>query len=121
MININFQNIEKIILYDKKIRKLLPDLENQFKQWDISQYPGLKSLAKRTVLNILNSINDAHVEILKDHFKDEVCIVKIDHEIVRHASFDLNSASEEINDASDWFGQAVAYRNRDNLYVTFWR
>ena len=53
---INLKNIEEIIFFDKKIQLLLPEFRHFFDQWQLGQHiPGMKALAKRSVLDVLNA------------------------------------------------------------------
>lgn len=120
--NINLQNIESVIFFDRQIRKLLPDFRNEFGQWDLAQHSStLRSLGKRTVLNVLNSLNDEHVEILESYFKEPVTLMKLDHHIVRHSVFALEDSQSELNQLDGWVGEFAICRDADHLYVSNWR
>lgn len=122
--NINLQNIEELILFNHQVRKLLPDFKNQFGQWELSRYsPGLRSLGKKALLDILNGFTDEHIRVLESYFKKRITILKLDQKIVKHNCFDLADAENLLNDLgeSDWVGQIVIYRDADQLYITNWR
>lgn len=120
--NINLQNIEEVIFFNRQVRKLLPDFKNEFGQWDLSKYsPELRSLGKRTLLNVLNQLNDEHLKTLGVYFKEPVTLMKLDHHIVRHSKFKLDDAEKQLNNLDGWIGDLVIYRDKDHLYISNWR
>ena len=94
---INLKNIEEIIFFDRKIQLLFPEFRHYFDQWELGhKIPGMKSLAQRSILDVLNSLNENHLNILQNHFNQSILIDKIDYKIVAH--FDTSVE----NDAEKW-------------------
>jgi hypothetical protein len=117
---INIQNIEEQIFYDKKIRNILPDFKNLFDQWTISQtIPGMKFLALKSALELLNSLNENHIQILEEYFSDKILIDRLDHRTIAN----LSCTVDEINDLCKFsaFKEFCVYRNKDKVSLTFWR
>lgn len=120
--NINLQNIEELIFYNQKVRKLLPDFKNQFGQWDLSRYsPSLRSLGKKSLLDVLNNMEYEHLKVLESYFKEPITLMKLDYQIVRNNEFDLEDAETQLNELDEWIGEIAIYRDADHLYISNWR
>lgn len=118
MILLNLHNVEDLIFYNKEIRNLLPELKPTFDTWIFSkQNIGFRQLTKRTVVDFLNQLKEEQIEILSRHFGEKVSIDKLDYHIVLNEKMDLDDVEFLIRDDFN-FG---LYRDRNNLYVTYWR
>lgn len=116
---INLQNIEEQIFFNQEIYKLLPEFNNLFYQWQLSKrHPGLSTLGKRSVIDLLNALENKHIQILEEYFGEEIILNKISDNIVKHYESDLDDANLcQFTDYKDF----SVYRNKDKMKVTFWR
>jgi hypothetical protein len=112
MITLNFRTVEQLVLPDKKIRGLLPDLSKYFDTWRIGQIsPALRPTAKRAALDLLSSLTDGHVEILADYFGEGVVIERIEHNIVRTFKSDAKMLADSLVSVEGFAGFAVSLNN----------
>jgi hypothetical protein len=116
---LNFHNVEELIFYDERVRKLLPEFVDLFNQWAFSkQNIGFRQLTKRLLSDFLDILGDEQLTILERYFGTNITINKADYQVVKNMDFDLEDAELLIN--NDDFNFSI-YRNQDHLYVTFWR
>lgn len=117
---INFKNVEEIIFFDKKVQDLMPEFKHFFDQWMIGKrVPGLAEMANKSILNLLESITDDHIKKLEDYFEQTVIVVKINTNLVKNISLDLE---KEINLCGfTEYKEFCAYRGKDDIFLSFWR
>lgn len=116
---INLQNIEQQILFDKKIYSLLPEFRHFFDQWKLSKtYPGFGNLGRRTLLDLLNSFESKHISILEEYFGCSVFVNKIDPNLIKNYQSELDSVN--LCEFSG-YKEFCVFRNKDTIKVTFWR
>lgn len=82
--------------------------------------PSLKSLGQKCVIDLLNSLDKSHVVVLSSYFGSEVTIDKIDYKIVKNVICDLDTAELELSEIQGFQNLAFS-RDKDHLYVCFWR
>lgn len=118
---INLKNIEEIIFFDKKIQLLLPEFRHFFDQWQLGQHiPGMKALAKRSVLDVLNALDENHIKKLEEYFNESVLVDKIDYKIVAHFDSTIqNEAKDFCNFVA--YKEFCIFRNKDKISLSFWR
>lgn len=122
MILINLKNIEKLILLDQDIKNLLPDLRHIFDQWLLSyRIPALGHLRKKSILDLLNSLSDKHLLVLKKHFGDSVNIERIDHNIVKNFKFDVDEKIVDKIFEVGSFEDFTISSDGDKIHITFWK
>lgn len=114
---INFKNVETLIFYNTEIRKLLSDMEFYFKQWEMGiRLPFMKAEGKQAIYDFLNNLTSEHILIMEDYFNDIIEIQRIDYSITKNYKFNVNTEEIDIN-----MPYVAAYRDKDNLYLTFWK
>lgn len=119
MIVLNFQNIEDLVLKNKKIISEIKDLRHITEQWLLTyRLPFMKNLRKQCVIDLLNSLNDDHVKIIENHLEDTIVISRLDRDISKNLECDLNDI--KIGDVSE-FQNFTLSRDSDKMYFTFWR
>lgn len=117
---LNLQNIEDVIFFDKKVQNLLPEFRHLFDQWAIGKrMPGMQTLGKRSVVDFINALEDHHIRKLEEYFGTTIIVDKIDGTIVRHVDGPLEEPGELCRYAN--FKQFCVDRDGDNLRITFWR
>ena len=66
MININLLNAEEILFLNKEIRDNLPEFRQIFQQWDFAKSTlVLRSIAKKSIMDLLNNISPAQIDIIE--------------------------------------------------------
>ena len=116
---ININNVEDLIFYDRKLRRLLPHYKSYFDQWTLAYVtPGLKGLGRRTVLEFLNILSQEDIKALEGHFKDRVEVVKLDTKLVENHKFPIEDAEDGLDGL---YGNLSLYRDEKHLYVCSWR
>jgi hypothetical protein len=117
---INFQNIEEIIFFDKKVKEMLPEFRHLFDQWQLGKtIPALGGLGSRSVLDLLNSLESEHLEKLEKYFRQKVTINKIDNSIVKNYSFSPQDSDDLCGFIE--YKEFCAYRSKDSIHLSFWR
>ena len=120
MIAINITNVEKLIFYNTEIHKLLPEFNQMFKLWKSGTVFGIKSLSKQILLDFLNSINNTHIEILKNYFKMDVRVDAIDYKLVKDFKIPTPDADCIICGLKG-YRNFITYRDENYVYICFWR
>jgi len=120
MLTINLQNIEDLVLLDKNLQRQLPEYRHLFEQWKLAQYtPALRPMGRKAMLDLLNSL-DNHTVVLSKYFSTSVTIDKLDYHLVKNYDFPLEGIENEI-DKVVGYANFSAYRNKDHIYISFWR
>ena len=122
MIVINLLNVENLIFMDTKLRALLPDLCHIFDQWLIAQrIPYLRSIRRRSLIDLLNNLSDEHVAILEEYFQDSLILAKIDYHIVRNLTVPITEIERELNRLDSMFQNLSISRDEGSLYISMWK
>lgn len=118
---INLRNIEEAIFFDKKAQALLPEFRHLFDQWQLGQrIPGMKTLGQRSVLDLLNSLNEIHIRKLEEYFGDTILVDKLDHRLVAH--YEMSTEAEDAGLCQfSGYRDFCLTRNGDKINVSFWR
>jgi hypothetical protein len=115
---INLKNIEELIFFDKKIQQVLPEFKHFFDQWLIGKkVPGLAEMSTKSVLGLLEAIQEDHIRKLEEYFDQKILVVKINTNLVKNVSLDLDENLCGFIEYKDF----CAYRNKDELFLSFWR
>lgn len=122
-IEINIQNVEDLIFYDQKLQKLLPEFSGLFGQWKLAkQYPDLRSLGKRSIIEFLNKVTDEQTKIIEKYLGARVKFARIDSRIVRNYKFELENFEGSLGELeTDGFSNFFLTRNESQIYISFWR
>lgn len=119
MLQINSNNIEELIFYDKILQKKLPEFAHIFNQWAFSkQHSSLKFLGKKSALDLLNQLDNV-VDILSSHFSTNVIVQKFDYSTVKHLTCHIDELEKNLQDIKDYY--YCNYREGDYVYISFWR
>lgn len=117
---INLQNIEELIFFDKKVQVLFPEFRHFFDQWQLGQrIPGMKTLGQRSVLELLNSIDEICIRKLEEYFSDIITIDKINHCLTACYDWQTNDVDELCKYTG--YRDFCIHRDENRIYVTFWR
>ena len=121
MLHINLKNIEELIFQNKEITQSLPEFRLHFDQWRLSKMiPATRQMGKRAILDFMNDIKPEHLEILGQHFNTTVTIDRLNYGTVKNFETSLESAEKELNQG-DWLPYFSTYRDKDRLYISWWR
>lgn len=123
MVQINIQNVEELIFYNKEIWKKMPELVHLRDQWRMSKMtPILRAMGRKALLDFLKSAKNIHEDILSDHFKTEVTIDKIERHLVKNIEFSLDDFDEyEDFEFNEVYTSYSVFRDDKKVYITFWR
>lgn len=114
---INLKNIEEQIFFNSEIKKLLPDFQNLFYQWEMSKtYPGFGNLGKNSLSKFMDSLERTHIDILEKYFGETVYIKNVNPNIVQDISLNNANLCESYN-----LLDFCCYRDKDAVHLTFWR
>lgn len=118
---INLQNIEDLLFFDKKAQSLLPEFRHLFDQWSLSKrVPGLQTLGRRSVVDLLNSLEADHIQKLEEYLGDIIVVDKIDYHLVRNFEGPLEEAEGRLCQFAG-FKDFCVHRDADRVYISFWR
>ena len=119
--NLNLQNVEELIFYDKKLQQLLPEFKNLFDSWTLAiRVPTLRSLGKRAVSDFLSGLLSEHINIIEKYLETNVVVDKLNYRIVKNYSFSLEKLEAELN-IIETFPNLSITRNGEQVYISFWR
>jgi len=111
-------NVETLILKNKEIHNLLPDLKYIFDQWLMSyRLPFLRNLRQQAKLDLINYLSEKEIKILEAYFKETIAINKLDYNLVKNITIDLGQNLSDF----DGFNNFTLSRDSDKIYITFWR
>jgi hypothetical protein len=119
MLTINIENIEEVIFYDPKIHLLFPEFKNIFNQWKLGKRNSLRTLVQNSIFELLNSINDEHIEKLEKHLNKKLVLNKIDHHLVKSVRIPIPEENEVFE--IQGYRNFATYRDGEHLYISFWR
>lgn len=117
---INLKNVEQLIFMDKSVQRLLPKLRYLFDQYNLSFIiPGMRSLAQRSVLDLLNALDGEAVSLLESHFGEVVSVGKLQDGLVQHYDFSIGDHNNLC--AFSEFKEFCVTRSGREAKLTFWR
>lgn len=122
MITINLQNVEKLLFQNTEVLNALPDLRHIFDNWLLGhRFPLMNNLRQQAKIDLLNYIDETHIEKLAKIFNDIVFIEKLNYHIVNNLYYSLDyNIENELFKFNNFFDLAL-YRTKDELYLTVWR
>ncbi len=125
MIKLNFKNVEELIFYDTSLQNLLsPDHFSIFEQWRMGQrIPYLKEIGKQAILDFLNTITEADVQVLETFFDDKIIVEKLNYSIVLDMKVPLSDEKELCEQLCnvEGFNYVSTWRDAEFLYLSFWK
>lgn len=117
---INLQNIEEIIFFDKKIQSLFPEFRHLFDQWQLGKRVSeMSNLGQRSIIELLNSLEEKQILKLREYFGDIIIIDKINHKIVEF--YDFNLEDENVLCKYTGYRDFCLHRDKDTVNVSLWR
>lgn len=120
MIELNINSVENLIFQDKKVQSLLPDFTNLFSQWQLGKILNLKSQVNQATLDLLNLLEDSHVEILEEYFNNEISIKKLNYRVAKNISAHINDLECVLKEC-EGYAQISTYRKGEYVYLSMWR
>ena len=118
MLALNITNVEKLIFYDKNLRRQLADLENFFQKWEVLIQRGQR--VKQVLLDFLSAISQRHMETLENYFQDQIQVDNLDYHIVKSFQFPIPGAEDSLCGMTGYDNFAIT-RDGCHLYISFWR
>lgn len=103
-------------LYDKNFQNAFPELKELFKKWGNAVANGINVL--NTKLEILNSFE---IDKLEKYFKTQVILKKPSSSIVQNKVEKIDCLENSLNNMVDFQNNVVISRNKDQIYLCFWR
>lgn len=122
MIEINLNNIEELIFFDKNIQKQLPEFSHLFHQYRLAKMtPVLKTLGQKSVVDLLNGLKPEHMEIIRNYFNEEVTLTNIDYHIVKNIESSCDELEINLQEI-EWLNpQFCIDSNGNQVYLSVWR
>lgn len=115
---INLKNVEEIIFFDKKMHEILPEFRHFLDQWRLGKtIPALGGLGSKSVLELLNSLDETHIKRLEEHFGTSIIVMKIGPNIVKNHLIRKNDTLCGFTEYKDF----CISRNKEDVFLTFWR
>ena len=118
MITLSFQNVEKLIFYDKKVQRILPEFSDIFAKWTQNAKLGLNS--KNILLDFVNSIIPEQVERLRSYWGSPVSVQKLESGLVKNNIVTIDKLHDYLEETSD-FGNLSIARDGELIYICNWR
>jgi hypothetical protein len=121
MVKINLQNVEELLFKNADVVNTLHDLRHIFDKWLMGyRLPLMSSFRLQAKIDLLNYIDDTHIEKLAKIFNDIVFVEKLNYHIVKNLYFSLDYPIEnELVNHSLY--EIALYRTKDEIYLTLWR
>jgi hypothetical protein len=119
MIKINFKNVEELLLTNNSIKNSFPEFKPYFDQIERSKhYSFMKQSAIQAKIDLVNHLNERHIQIIENHLNQSVEIVKFNNNFTQNYSCKIDEFDLSLNSNLDLF---CIYRNKDVLKVTFFK
>jgi len=118
---ITLYNIREKIFSDSEAQKKLYYFKQIFDQWNISySVGGMESRLKSMELELLNSLDNEHIEIIKEHFNvSEVTIRKISNNLSKN--YKISKDSDNLPKEIIEYREFCVSITKDDIYLTLWR
>ena len=117
---INLYNIEEKIFLNSELQKKLSDFKEIFDQWKFAKMVGgMASKIKDMEINLVNSLEQKHIDILSQYFKTNVVLKKISNNITKDFLFSLVDCEVPIE--AKEYRELCMSRGKDSFNLTFWR
>lgn len=118
MMKISLKNVEEVIFLNKEIKDKLPEFKNYFYLWQLSkQQHFLKSVGTQAMIDLINNLNERHLNIIKEHYGVDVEFIKFSNKIVDNFEFYLNE--NDFDELPKICNMAI-HRNKEKVFVTTW-
>ena len=121
MIILSLEKIENLIFSNQEIHNLLPEFHDCFTQWKLGIRHGLTLLKDKSVLYLLSSLKQEHLDKLSGYWKDTVAIRKPETDIVFNDTVKLNDLYKYLNSRTDFVDNVTISREKDHVYLSIWR
>lgn len=122
MIEINFSNVEELILVDRElVNSLNPELFSYYEQWRLAkQFPFMRQLGKAAMLDFMNALRPEDIQKIEEVFGERVFVEKLHYDIVRNVKIPLDKLCDELCEVIG-FDYCATWRDDQYLYISFWR
>lgn len=122
MLKINIKNVEELIFYNNRLKNILPDFDQLFKQWAMGKrFPKFKNLSQKSLLQFLDLIKDKHIKILEKHFDSKIKIEKLDYKIAKNLQSSIKEIEKNLCAMEGFADNFSISRKKDQIYISFWR
>lgn len=122
MVKINLKNVETLLFNNAEVRATLPEFRHIFDQWHLSyRVPALNNIRKKTLLDLLNSLNGPQIEKLARLFNDTIEVETLDYNITKSFKFPISGPIERELSKHTLYKNISISRNAKQLYITIWR
>ena len=117
----NLQNVEEVIFMDKRVWPVLPEFRHLFDSWNLgTRVTALRNLARRSVMDFLNGLQDEHIVKLSEYFDEPVTVDKLDYHVVRNLDVPLENAVGDLEKCDGFLDLAIC-RKGSRLYISLWK
>ncbi len=121
MIVLKLMTVENLLFKNKSLIKQFPEFSSYYQQWLLAQrVPFLRDMGKKAILNLLNNLNENHLDIISQHYEDNVKLEKFNHNIIVNFKSTIDNLEDELNSRQE-VGNPLIYRENDQVYISFWR
>jgi len=123
-VEINIENVDDLIFFNKDAKKTLPEYAYLFSQWSLGKtVPGLSHLSSRSRIEFLNNIRDIHLEKLKNIFKVDIITVKsLNTSTIKTINLKFDKVENFLNENNfDHFNEFTLSRDEKEIKLLFWR
>jgi hypothetical protein len=120
---INLKNVEDVVFSNSELKKKFPDFKNQFDGYALSRsVPDMRAYGQKMLIDFLSRVTETDIQTLRDFFKDDdVVVEKINPSVAHHFEFGIGEAEEALNSQTILKEFIIAYREKDQLYLSTWR
>jgi hypothetical protein len=120
MINLNINNVEQLIFYDKKVQQILPEYSQVFHKWTLGIRTGITSMAKDALLDLINKLTTDQIKRLESLWGSPVILQKLDSSTLYSFTVPIASLQERLNEMIEPWNVSFA-RDESQCYVCTWR
>lgn len=125
---LNFLNVGQFVFENnelmKKLKSSLGPLTIYESQWKLGKIvPAMKANARRAALDFLLQIRSEHIEIISEHYNEEVEVCRVHHRAFEFLSEDMETIEDELNTEYE-FDKLSGFdvtRKGNEVNVCIWR
>ncbi len=112
-----------MVFFNSELKKLLSDdFQTTFNSWALSQKdPALRAFAQKMLILFVNQVKEKHIKIMSEYFNEEVVVERINTNVATHSEFSIHEAEEKLRSQPILKEAFFAYREGEQLYLSFWR
>lgn len=121
MIELNLNNVEELVFFEKEFADFIPDFRQYYDQWRLSRMtPALRPIGNKSLIDFLCNITELQKEKIEEKFGEKIIIDAPNTKIIKFFETNCDSLEELLNKINV-HGYHRFYRKGNKIFITIWR